>query len=105
MRKVIGNEVRTLARVTAETAVPLFEPERVQDIPDSPVDVDGLFEGVDKLASGLKKKNMDSSIPANVLDEAAIVSEINEAAHRYDGVADSHDGKQEGGYVRSLNIF
>ena len=105
MQKVIGNEVRTLARVTAETAVPLCEPERVQDIPNSPVDVDGLFEGVDKLASGLKKKNMDSSIPANVLDEAAIVSEINEAAHRYDGVADSHDGKQEGVYVRSLNIF
>lgn len=105
MQKVIGNEVKTLARVTAETAVPLFEPERVQDIPDSSVDVDSLFERVDKLVSGLKKKSMDSSIPANVLDEATIVSEINEAARRYDGVADSRGGKQEGVQVRSLNIF
>ena len=105
MQKVIGNEVKTRARVTAETAVPLFEPERVQDIPDSPVDVDGLFEEVDKLAFGLKRKSMVSSPEAVVLDEAAIVSEINEAARRYDSVADSHGGKQEGVQVRSLNIF
>lgn len=98
MQKVIGGEIKTLTRVPAETAVPLFEPGQETDSP-----VDGLLAEIDDMVTGLGKRKCPQAVSVPAADREALVSEINEAAHRYDGSAGT--GQQERVHVRSLNIF